>query len=195
MAADILMFKAHVIPVGRDQIQHIEMARDIAQRFNHHYGEHFVLPEAQVDDSAAVLAGLDGRKMSKSYNNTIPLFVPEKQLRKLIMRIKTNSQEPGEPKEPDGNTLFEIFRAFATPEQTAEYRREFEQGIAWGTAKQTLFELLNSVLSEPRERYLELLEEPAKIESILQQGAERAREQSSVFLAQLYKSVGLSSFS
>jgi tryptophanyl-tRNA synthetase len=195
MAADILMFKAHVIPVGRDQIQHIEMARDIAQRFNHHYGEHFVLPEAQVDDTAAVLAGLDGRKMSKSYNNTIPLFVPEKQLRKLIMRIKTNSQEPGEPKEPDGNTLFEIYRAFATADQTAEYRRQFEEGIAWGTAKQTLFELLNSVLAEPRERYLALLEEPAKIEEVLQQGAARAREQSSVFLAQLYKAVGLSSFS
>ena len=133
--------------------------------------------------------------MSKSYNNTIPLFVPEKQLRKLIMRIKTNSQEPGEPKEADGNTLYEIFRAFATEEQTADYRRQFEDGIAWGTAKQTLFELLNSVLSEPRERYLALLEEPEKIEAVLQRGAERAREQSSVFLAQLYKSVGLSSFS
>ncbi len=195
MAADILMFKAHVIPVGRDQIQHIEMARDIAQRFNHHYGEHFVLPEAQVDDTAAVLAGLDGRKMSKSYNNTIPLFVPEKQLRKLIMRIKTNSQEPGEPKDPDGNTLYEIFRAFASEDQTAEYRQQFEQGIAWGTAKQTLFELLNSVLAEPRERYQTLLQEPAEIEAILQKGAARAREQSSVFLAQLYKAVGLSSFS
>lgn len=194
MAADILMFKAHVIPVGRDQIQHIEMARDIAQRFNHHYGEHFVLPEAQVDDSAAVLSGLDGRKMSKSYNNTIPLFVPEKQLRKLVMKIKTNSQEPGEPKEPDGNTLFEIYRAFASAEQIADYRREFEEGIAWGTAKQMLFEQLNSELKEPRERYLELIADPAGIETILLRGAERARQQSSEFLTQLYKAVGLSSF-
>ncbi|MDE0363040.1 MAG: tryptophan--tRNA ligase, partial [Rhodospirillaceae bacterium] len=98
MAADILMFKAHKVPVGRDQIQHVEMARDIAGRFNHHYGETFVLPEAAVDDNTAVLPGLDGRKMSKSYANTIPLFAPEKRFRKLIMRIKTNSQEPGEPK-------------------------------------------------------------------------------------------------
>ena len=129
MAADILMFKAHKVPVGKDQIQHIEMARDIAQRFNHHYGEYFVLPEAEVDQTTSVLAGLDGRKMSKSYNNTIPLFAPEKQFRKLIMRIKTNSQEPGEPKEAEGNTLFEIYRAFASPEQIEDVRRQYSEGI------------------------------------------------------------------
>jgi len=122
MAADILMFKAHKVPVGKDQIQHIEMARDMAQRFNHHYGEHFVLPEAQVDESTAVLAGLDGRKMSKSYNNTVPLFIAEKKFRKLIMKIKTNSLEPGEPKETDGNTLFEIYQAFASPSQVEDLR-------------------------------------------------------------------------
>jgi len=129
MAADILMFKANKVPVGKDQIQHIEMARDMAQRFNHHYGEHFVLPEAQVDGSTAVLSGLDGRKMSKSYNNTIPLFVPEKQFRKLIMKIKTNSLEPGEPKDPEGNTLFEIFSAFANNEEISDMRRRFEEGV------------------------------------------------------------------
>lgn len=116
MAADILMFNAHKIPVGRDQIQHIEMARDIAQRFNHHYGEHFVLPEAQVDDDVAVLQGLDGRKMSKSYGNTIPLFLSEKKLRKHINKIKTNLLEPGQPKNPDESTVFQIWQAL--PQQS-----------------------------------------------------------------------------
>ena len=114
MAADILMFGADRIPVGKDQKQHVEMARDIAQRFNHHFAELFVVPEPVIDANTAVLSGLDGRKMSKSYNNTIPLFVPEKKLRKLIMRIKTNSLEPGEPKDAEGCTLFEIYQAFAT---------------------------------------------------------------------------------
>jgi tryptophanyl-tRNA synthetase len=191
MAADILMFKANRVPVGKDQVQHIEMARDIAQRFNHHYGEHFVLPEAVVDDSTAVLSGLDGRKMSKSYNNTIPLFLPEKKFRKSIMRIKTNSQEPGEPKDPEGNTLFEIYQAFATPAQTAEIRQRYADGISWGEMKQTLFEHLNSLLSEPRLRYEELMAEPDAISAVLAQGAERAREQSSAFLAQLYQAVGI----
>jgi len=116
MAADILRFKATKVPVGKDQKQHVEMARDIAQRFNHHYGDVLVLPEPVIGESTAVLAGLDGRKMSKSYNNTIPLFAPEKRLRKLIMKIKTNSLEPGEPKDPADSTLFDIYKAFATPE-------------------------------------------------------------------------------
>jgi tryptophanyl-tRNA synthetase len=151
MAADILMFNAHKIPVGRDQIQHIEMARDIAQRFNHHYGEHFVLPEAQVDDNMAVLQGLDGRKMSKSYGNTIPLFLSEKKLRKHINKIKTNLLEPGQPKNPDESTVFQIWQAFASAEQASEMRAEFADGIAWGEAKQQLFELINGHLAEPRE--------------------------------------------
>jgi len=191
MAADILMFKADKVPVGKDQIQHIEMARDIAQRFNHHYGDFFVLPEAVVDDSASVLAGLDGRKMSKSYQNTIPLFEPEKRFRKLIMKIKTNSQEPGEPKEADGNTLFEIYRAFATHEQTEEIRQAYENGIAWGEMKQILFGHLNSILREPRERYVELMAEPEAIGRILQEGSERARELSVPFMKDLYQAVGI----
>ena len=117
MAADILMFKSTKVPVGQDQKQHVEMARDIAQRFNHHYGEIFVLPEAVIGEDTAVLKGLDGRKMSKSYNNTIPLFAAEKKLRKLIMKIKTNSLEPGEPKDTEGSTLFDIYKAFATPQR------------------------------------------------------------------------------
>jgi len=191
MAADILMFKAHKVPVGKDQVQHIEMARDMAQRFNHHYGEHFVLPEAQVDDSTAVLAGLDGRKMSKSYNNTIQLFLPEKQFRKQIMKIKTDSLEPGEPKNPEGNTLFEIYRAFATEEQTADVRQRYADGIAWGDMKQFLFEHLNEQLKEPREKYVELMEQPKLVGEVLQHGASRARALSQPFVAELYDAVGI----
>ena len=164
MAADILMFNAHKIPVGRDQIQHIEMARDIAQRFNHHYGKHFVLPEAQVDEDVAVLQGLDGRKMSKSYGNTIPLFLSEKKLRKHINKIKTNLLEPGQPKNPDESTVFQIWQAFASAEQSSEMRTAFADGIAWGEAKQQLFELINGHLAEPRERYIELIENPVEVE-------------------------------
>jgi len=191
MAADILMFKAHKVPVGKDQIQHIEMARDMAQRFNHHYGEHFVLPEAQVDESTAVLAGLDGRKMSKSYNNTVPLFIAEKKFRKLIMKIKTNSLEPGEPKETDGNTLFEIYQAFASPSQVEDLRGRYADGIGWGDMKQFLFEHLNNLLSEPREKYNELMEQPKKVGEVLQHGAEKARLLSKPFMAELYDAVGI----
>src|SRR5690554_7613 len=135
MAADILMFNANKVPVGRDQIQHIEMARDIGGRFNHLFkGEFFTLPEAVVDDEVAVLNGLDGRKMSKSYNNTIPLFVAEKKLLKLVRKIKTNSLEPGEPKDPVGCTLFQIRSAFANPEEREAMRQEYANGIEIGRA-------------------------------------------------------------
>ncbi len=191
MAADILMFKANKVPVGKDQIQHIEMARDMAQRFNHHYGEHFVLPEAQVDTSTAVLAGLDGRKMSKSYNNTIALFLPEKQFRKQIMKIKTNSLEPGEPKDPQGNTLFEIYQAFASEAQVEDVRQKYADGIAWGEMKQYLFEHLNEVLKEPRENYAELIAKPAVIGEVLHAGAIKARKLSQPFAAELFDAVGI----
>ena len=191
MAADILMFKARKIPVGRDQIQHLEMARDIAARFNHLYGEHFVLPEAVVDEKTAVLVGLDGRKMSKSYGNTIPLFEPEKSLRKLIMRIKTNSLPPEAPKDPDTCTLFQIYQAFAHAEEIAAIRARYAQGIGWGEMKQILFEHLNARLSEPRQRYHELLQAPDHIERILKQGAQRAREHSTPFLAEVRRAVGI----
>ncbi|HRY14355.1 MAG TPA: tryptophan--tRNA ligase, partial [Candidatus Competibacteraceae bacterium] len=190
-AADILMFKASKIPVGKDQVQHLEMARDIAARFNYLYGEHFVLPEAVVDERAAVLVGLDGRKMSKSYGNTIPLFEPEKALRKLIMRIKTNSLPPEAPKDPDTCTLFQIYQAFAPVEETAALRQRYAQGIAWGEMKQMLFEYLNTRLSEPRQRYLELMQAPDHIEQILKRGATRAREYSAPFLQELRRAVGI----
>ena len=191
MAADILMFNATDVPVGRDQIQHLEMARDIAARFNHIYGEHFRLPEARIDDNVAVLKGLDGRKMSKSYNNTIPLFLGEKQLRKHINKIKTNLLEPGEPKDPNDSTVFQVWQAFASEEQTEYMRKEFENGIAWGEAKKQLFELVNGQLGEARERYNELVVNSHQIEAVLRQGAEKARAKAQPLMQKLRKAVGI----
>jgi tryptophanyl-tRNA synthetase len=193
MAADILMFKADRVPVGRDQIQHLEMARDIAARFNHHYGELFVLPEAQVQAQTAVLTGLDGRKMSKSYHNTIPLFAPEKQLRKLIMKITTNSLPPEAPKDPDTCTLFQIYQAFATPPEALELRERYAGGIGWGEMKQILFAYLDAHLSEPRRRYEALLADPGHVERLLRQGAEKARAHSRPMLESVRRAVGIRS--
>ncbi len=192
MAADILIFGAHKVPVGKDQIQHVEMARDIAQRFNHVYGECFVIPEHVVDDKAAVLSGLDGRKMSKSYNNTIPLFVPAKKLRKLIMKIKTNSLEPGQPKDPDDEcTVFDIYKAFATPDESAAFRKKLIDGLGWGDAKQELFEYLDAHLEGPRVEYDRLIADPGHIENVLLKGAERAREPARALLGEVRKAVGI----
>ena len=191
MAADILMFGAQRVPVGKDQIQHMEMARDIAQRFNHNFAPLFTLPEAVVDDHVAVLQGLDGRKMSKSYDNTIPLFAPEKRLRKLIMKIKTNSLEPGEPKSTEGSALFDIYKAFATPAEVAEIEQRYADGIAWGEMKQTLFEYINDQLGPVRSEYDRLIADPAEVERILGNGAERARNVSAPFLDEIRKAVGI----
>ena len=191
MAADILMFKATKVPVGRDQKQHVEMARDIAQRFNHHFGDVLVLPEPVIDGDTAVLAGLDGRKMSKSYNNTIPLFAPEKSFRKRIMKIKTNSLEPGEPKDTQGSTLFDIYKAFATPEETAEVEKLYAEGIAWGEMKQRLFEYLNDHIKPARDEYDRLIADPAIVEAELLKGAARAREVSAPYLEQIRSAIGI----
>lgn len=191
MSADILMFKATRVPVGRDQKQHVEMARDVAQRFNHHYGDVLVLPEAVIGDSTAVLAGLDGRKMSKSYNNTIPLFAPEKRLRKLIMKIKTNSLEPGEPKEIEGSTLYDIYKAFASDEEAREIEKSYADGIAWGEMKQLLFEYINEHLKPVRDEYERLIANPAIVEAELQKGAARAREISAPFMAEIRDAIGI----
>lgn len=194
MAADILMFNAHKVPVGKDQIQHVEMARDVAARFNHHYGETFTLPEAVVGDNVAVLQGLDGRKMSKSYGNTIPLFLTEKKLKKHINKIKTNLLEPGEPKDPDTSTVFQIWEAFATPSQTADMRKAFAEGIAWGEAKKQLFELVNEEISGARTRYEEILADPSYIEAELLKGAEKARAHATPLLDKVRKAVGIRSY-
>ncbi|MGJ8514916.1 tryptophan--tRNA ligase [Carnimonas bestiolae] len=195
MAADILLFNANRVPVGRDQIQHIEMARDIAGRFNHIYkGNYFTLPEAQVDERVQVLNGLDGRKMSKSYDNTIPMFCTEKKLLKLVRKIKTNSLEPGEPKDADGCTLFQIYSAFVDQAGADDMRKRYQEGIGWGEVKDIVFECLNEHLKEPRERYQALLEDPAHIESVLKQGAERARAEAAPFVERLRSVVGLGQF-
>ena len=196
MAADILLFNAHQVPVGRDQIQHIEMARDIGQRFNHIYGgDYFTLPQAAIEDNVATLPGLDGRKMSKSYNNTIPLWLPQKELRKAILGIVTNSQAPGEPKNPDESHIFSIYQAFASADETAALRRAYADGIGWGDAKQALFERIDAELAPMRERYEDLIARPATIEDTLHAGATRARSLSQPFVARLRDAVGLRALS
>jgi tryptophanyl-tRNA synthetase len=191
MAADILMFKAAKVPVGKDQKQHVEMARDIAQRFNHHFGETFVLPEAVIGDHVATLPGLDGRKMSKSYGNVIPLFAGEKELRKLVMKIKTNSLEPGQPKDPADSALFEIYRAFGSEEEVAVVRKRYAEGIAWGEMKQLVFERINSEMAPARAEYERLIANPGEVEQILQHGAEAARAESRPFLAEIRERIGI----
>ncbi|MGH8433432.1 MAG: tryptophan--tRNA ligase [Pseudomonas sp.] len=196
MAADILMFNAHKVPVGRDQIQHVEMARDIGQRFNHLFGqgkEFFVMPQALIEESVATLPGLDGRKMSKSYDNTIPLFGSAKQLKEAIARIVTDSRAPGEAKDPDNSHLVTLYQAFATAQQQAEFRAELLGGLAWGEAKQRLFQLLDNELGEARERYHALIERPADLEDILLAGAAKARKTATPFLGELREAVGLRS--
>ena len=191
MGADILMFKAHKVPVGRDQIQHIEMARDMASSFNHLYGEHFVLPEAVVEESVALLPGLDGRKMSKSYDNTIPLFAPAAQMRKQIASIVTDSKAPGEAKSTEGSALFQIYQAFASAEETNALAQAFADGIAWGDAKQVLFERIDREIAPMREQYQELINNPGKLDQILLAGADKARQMATPFIKELRHAVGL----
>ncbi|HZH43328.1 MAG TPA: tryptophan--tRNA ligase [Lysobacter sp.] len=192
MAADILLFNAHKVPVGRDQIQHIEMARDFGQRFNHLYGEHFVLPEAVIEEHVATLPGLDGRKMSKSYDNVIPLFAPRDALRRLIYSIVTDSRAPGEPKDADGSNVFQLYQAFASAEETAAMRQAFADGIAWGEAKQKLFERIDAEVAPLRDKYEALMARPADIEDILRDGARRVRERyATPLLQRLREAVGL----
>ncbi|MFM2066710.1 MAG: hypothetical protein RLZZ584_1619, partial [Pseudomonadota bacterium] len=195
MAADILLFNAHKVPVGRDQVQHIEMARDVAQRFNHLYGQgrdFFVLPEAQIDDAVAVLPGLDGRKMSKSYDNTIPLFEGgARGLKDAVARIVTDSRLPGEPKEPEGSALVTLFDAFASADDRAAFRADLRAGLAWGEAKQRLVNLIEGQIAPMRERYAELMAHPEHIEEALQLGAAKARAVAGPLLAELRHAVGL----
>ena len=192
MAADILLFNAHKVPVGRDQVQHIEMARDFGQRFNHMYGNHFSLPEAVIEEQVATLPGLDGRKMSKSYDNTIPLFAPRNELKKLIAGILTDSRAPGEAKSSEGSALFQLYQAFASSEETAAFAQAFADGIGWGDAKQKLFERIDAEVAPLREKYEDLIAKPADIEAILRDGAARLRRQyATPTLARLREAVGL----
>ncbi|MBS7458200.1 tryptophan--tRNA ligase [Coralloluteibacterium stylophorae] len=202
MAADILAFNAHKVPVGRDQIQHIEMARDLGQRFNHLYGaawraaggggEPFVLPEVVIEENVATLPGLDGRKMSKSYDNTIPLFAEPATIRRLIASIVTDSSAADAPKDTSSN-VFQIYQAFADADETAAMRRAYADGISWGEAKQALAERIESEVAPMRERYRELMARPDDIEAILHAGAARARALATPLLERLRRTVGLGS--
>ena len=192
MAADILMFKAHKVPVGRDQAQHLAMARDIATSFNHIYGNDLlVLPEAQIDENVALLPGLDGRKMSKSYNNVIPLFGPARELRKQIMSIVTDSRKPGEPKDTTGSALYAIYRAFAADDEAAAFAQAFADGVSWADAKHRLADRIEQEIGPMRERYDHLMAHPEEVESMLLAGAQKARAIATPYMHTLRHAVGL----
>ena len=194
MAADILMFNANLVPVGQDQKQHIEMTRDIAKKFNFHYGDIFTIPEALISKESGVIPGLDGQKMSKSYNNVIPAFADNNELRKAVMKIKTNSLNPGEPKDSKECTIFQIYKAFADNHQVNEFQKHYDQGIAWGEAKELLLILLENKLSHYREEYTRIIANKDEIEKILKQGSEKAIEISSPLINEVRKAVGIKGF-
>lgn len=193
MSADILLFDADVVPVGKDQLQHLEMANDIAQSINFNYkSEILKLPQAFTHDNAGLIVGLDGRKMSKSYNNEISLFLPEKKLRKIIMKIVTNSQTIEEPKDPETCNVFSLYKVFASPEQQQQLKERYlVGGLGWGDAKQALFEAINAQLKQPREKYFELLENREYVDSVLKEGAEKARVIASATIKRLRKAIGI----
>ena len=197
MDADILLFGADIVPVGKDQKQHVEFARDVAQRFNQNYGTDVLkLPEPVIEENTDVIPGLDGRKMSKSYGNTIELFLPSKQLRKKVNRIVTNSQGVEEPKDPDTCQVFKLFSLFATPEETAALAKRYrEGGMGWGEAKGALFDVLERVFDEPRRRFEELMANRAEIHAILRRGAERARDEAAPRMAEIRRLVGTDIYS
>ncbi|MBM7554345.1 tryptophan--tRNA ligase [Thalassobacillus pellis] len=191
MAADILMFQSDDVPVGKDNIQHIEMARDIAQSFNRNYGYTFKLPEAVIAEDTAVIPGTDGRKMSKSYGNTIPIFTEEKELEKRIKRIRTDSTAPDEPKDTKGSTLFELYRAFATKVETKQMSEAFASGIGYGTVKQELFMVMNRELSGPRKEFHTLLKDKVIIDRLLTKGKEKVQPVANLMMEEVYRKIGL----
>ncbi len=193
MAADILLFDTDLVPVGNDQFQHVEMAVDIAQSFNFSYGQEcFRLPQPLATEHSKTLLGLDGRKMSKSYGNTIPMFASEKELRKLVMRIVTNSQSVEEPKDPETCTVFALYRNFASPQQVESLRQRYlAGGMGWGHAKQELFEVMNATLTPLRQRYTELMADPRVITRSLEEGSARARELAAAKIRQLRSIIGM----
>ena len=191
MAADILAFDSDVVPVGKDQVQHVEIARDMAQRVNHLFGEVLHLPAAHVVENVAIVPGLDGRKMSKSYDNVIPLFLPPKQLRKVLNRIVTDSTPPEAPKDPEASHIFQIYRAVASAEQTQRLAERYASGIGWGEAKAELFEVLDAALGPARERYTALMADTAQIDRLLADGAARARVIARKTLARVRAAIGI----
>ncbi len=195
MAADILVMETDYVPVGRDQQQHIEYAADIAGSFNHLYGEHYSFPVPQgvyPEGEASILPGIDGRKMSKSYDNHIPMFLPENKLKKLVRRIPTDSTPVEDPKDPDNSAVFQILRQFASEEQAASARKRLEAGgMGWGELKNELFEVLNTTFAHMRERYEELMDSGSELDDILEAGAARARERSRATLAKVRAAIGI----
>lgn len=191
MSADILIFDADIVPVGRDQIQHIEFARDIAQKFNNATNSNVLkLPQAHLNKEASELPGLDGRKMSKSYDNGIPVFAESAQLKKLVAKIKTDSSLPTEPKDPKTSILFQVFSQFAKPEEINDLSDLYRKGVGWGEVKNRVYEVLDRYLKEPRRLYNELLNDEHKLESILQEGAQKARSLAKSKLAQVRNAIG-----
>ena len=192
MAADILLYQAQLVPVGKDQKQHLEITRDVAIRFNQTYGEVFTIPDGYIPDNVAVIPGLDGQKMSKSYNNTIEIFGEEKPLRKKIMSIKTDSKGMEEPKDPDTCNVFQLYKLFATPEQQEEMRARYIAGnYGYGHAKQALFEAYMDYFAPMRKRREELLANMDYVDAILKKGAERAREEAMKTLTKVRELVGI----
>ncbi len=194
MAADILMFNADIVPVGQDQKQHIEMARDIALKFNHHYEDLLTPPEAKISDITGILPGLDGRKMSKSYNNTIPIFADEKHLKKTVMKIQTNSLEPGEPKDSATCNVFSIYKAIASDIEIKDFQKRYDDGISWGDAKTTLYEKLKEFLSPYKKEYEKIITDRSYVESVLKEGSNKALEESSPLIEKIRRSVGIRGF-
>ena len=192
MAADILVFEADLVPVGEDQKQHIEIARDIAQRINHTYGAELLkLPSAMIDAGTAVIPGRDGRKMSKSYDNVIPLFAPPRQLRKLVNAIVTDTSPPDAPKDPATSVVFQIYAQFASPEAIEELRQRYAAGISWGDAKAALYDMLEPQLAEPRARYEALIAAPRQIDELLAVGRDRARALARPVIDRLRAAIGI----
>jgi tryptophanyl-tRNA synthetase len=175
MAADILLYDSNIVPVGRDQVQHVEITRSIAQRFNEYFGETLIEPKESLVENGSYIPGLDGRKMSKSYDNTIPIFEPEKKLQKLINKIVTDSTPPEAPKDPNNSHIMDLYKLFGTHEQIKELENRYRIGIGWGHAKLALFEVMNAKLKEPRERYEYLMNNRKEVDEVLRIGAERAR--------------------
>ena len=194
MAADILMFKADSVPVGQDQKQHIEMTRDIALKFNHHYGDILTPPEAVIDEHTGVLPGIDGKKMSKSYNNTIPVFNAEEELRKVIMKIKTNSLEPGEPKDSSDSNIFNIYNAISPKEKVDDLQKLYDEGIAWGEAKKILFEELSSFLRPFNNEYSKIIKDKSYVEKTLIEGSEKALSISGPIIKEVRQAIGIKGF-
>ena len=195
MAADILMFDSTHVPVGSDQIQHMEMTRDIAQRFNHLYKSILTVPESIIQDKEKVVPGIDGRKMSKSYNNVIPLLGTEKELKKSIMKIVTNSLEPGEPKDTDNCSVYELYKNFADEDEVNEFKKSYEEGIAWGEAKELLFSKINKELEPIRSSYNELVNNNDYINDVLSDGSKKARQIAEDKMSQIRDVIGITKIS